>query len=140
MAIFNISTLPITENVLSKARSLVEAAKSSPVVAIGIGAGVVGVAAIGTAIAIRSSKRKTSRRSLIRRGRKTTRRLTARQRLVRRIKKRPGRQTPYTAGARKDRSRTRVRYTKTGQPYRLTGKGGAARFIKKSAAKRAHKR
>ena len=57
--------------------------------------------------------------------------LTKRQRYVRKIKRRPGRQTPYTAGARKDRSRTRIRYTKNGQPYNLTGKGGRAKFIKK---------
>jgi len=49
-----------------------------------------------------------------------------------------GRYTPHTAGKGKDRSKKRIRYTSNGQPYIII-KGGKARFIKKSSAKRSHK-
>ena len=100
-------------------------------------AAVGGVLAAGTAVAI-GARRKAKRRTTktVRSRRKTTKKLTARQKLVRRIKRRKGRQTPYTAGARRDRSRTRIRYTKNGQPYTLQGKGGRAKFISKATVKR----
>lgn len=100
-----------------------------------------GVLAAGTAAVLRtrsSSTRTRKRKSSSRK--RSTKKLTKRQKLVRRIKARKGRQTPYTAGARKDRSRTRVRYTKNGQPYTLSGKGGRAKFISKRAAKARRKR
>lgn len=121
-----------------KENELLQIAKENPLaVTVGtIAAG--GVLAAGTAAVITRRKKSTSRKRTS--SRSGSKKLTARQKAVRRIKKRKGRQTPYTAGARKDRSRTRVRYTKNGQPYTLSGKGGRAKFISKAAAKRRRKR
>ena len=54
-------------------------------------------------------------------------------------RKRRSRRTPRTAGRGKDTSTRRIRYTKKGQPYIIMA-SGKARFIKKSGAKRSHKR
>ena len=122
---------------LGKAKQFTQ---DNPLLVTGVGAGAVGVVAIGGAAAVRGRKKATKRRKSNTRRSRTRRTLTKRQKQVRRIRKRPGRQSPYTAGARKDRSRTRVRYTKNGQPYNLSGKGGRAKFITKKSAKARRKR
>lgn len=107
-----------------------------------IGGAVLGATAVGaTAVGVARSRRKkaSTRRKTTRRKSTSRRKLTARQRMVRRIKKRPGRQSPYTAGARRDRSTRRIRHTKNGQPYVIL-KSGKARFIKKSSAKASRRR
>lgn len=130
----------IKNGLLSKGKALVETAKASPVATVGVGAGIVGVSALAGAVALGARKRTTTRRRTRKTRKPAKRRLTKRQKQVRKIKRRPGRQTPYTAGARKDRSRTRIRYTKNGQPYTLSGKGGRAKFISKRAAKARRRR
>ena len=85
------------------------------------GAGALALGAGITAVAVtkrRKSKRKSSK--------------------SRNSKRKKGRRTPRTAGKGKDRSRRRIRYTKNGQPYVITG-SGKAKFIKKSSAKRSHR-
>jgi len=111
--------------------------RNKTALAIGTGAAVVGAVgglAIGKAIGggSPSKKRKYKKKT-------TKRKLTARQKYVRKIKKRKGRQSPYTAGARKDRSTRRIRHTKNGQPYILL-KSGKAKFIKKSSARASRRR
>jgi len=98
------------------------------IVGLGVVAGARKIAQKRTLLPSRKKKKKVKRKA----------KLTKRQRFVRKIKKRPGRQTPYTAGARKDRSRKRIRYTKKGQPYVITA-SGKAKFIKKAGAKRSHR-
>lgn len=75
------------------------------------------------------TKKKTTRKK--RRTKKTKRKTKK--------KKRRGRSTPRTAGKGRDRSTRRIRYTKNRQPYVIL-KSGKARFIKKSSARRSHKR
>lgn len=116
-----------------KETDLLDIAKQNPL-AVTVGAISTG-AVLGLGTAAITRKVSSSRKRSTRRSSSSKRTLTKRQRLIRRIKRRPGRQTPYTAGARKDRSRTRVRYTKNGQPYTLQGKGGRAKFISKRSAK-----
>lgn len=118
---------------------LVQAVSDNPLaVTVGTIGTAAGLLSIGSAVSTVFSsvpRRRRSPSKRLRSGRTRqagTRRLTKRQRYIRKIKRRPGRQTPYTAGGRRDRSRTRVRYTKHGQPYKLDGKGGRARFIKKT--------
>lgn len=114
---------------------------AKPGTAAAIAGGTVLAIGAGTALAVAGSRKKKSTRKKTRSRRKrkkTKKKLTARQKYVRKIKKRKGRQSPYTAGARKDRSRRRIRYTKNGQPYVLMA-SGKARFIKKSSAKRSRK-
>ena len=108
---------------------VVQIIRDNPIAAAAVGAAALGG---GAAIAIGASSSASKKK------RKTTKKLTARQKYVRKIKKRKGRQSPYTAGARKDRSTKRIRYTKNGQPYVLK-KNGQAKFIKKSSAKRSHR-
>jgi len=126
------NSLPQTvQNTLGKVKSTVQ---DNPLATIGVATGIASVVAVGGVVVAGTVRRA----STTRRRKTTTKRrgkLTARQRQVRKIKRRPGRQSPYTAGARKDRSRTRVRYTKNGQPYTLSGKGGRAKFISKRSAK-----
>jgi len=98
--------------------------------ALGAGALVVGAGVAGVAIA--RSRRKKNRR------RKTNRSKSVRKRFYRSKQSKRQRYTPHTAGKRKDYSRRRIRYTSKGQPY-VIGKGGRARFIKRSSAKRSHK-
>lgn len=64
---------------------------------------------------------------------------TAKRRKKRSATRRSGRYTPRTAGKGKDRSTKRIRYTKNGQPYVLL-RSGKAKFIKRSSAKRSHRR
>jgi len=113
--------------------------ESAAIGAVAAGGVALGGVVIGSAIS-KKTKKKTRKSSSKKKSTKRTKKkkLTARQRYVRKIKKRPGRQSPYTAGARKDRSRKRIRYTKNGQPYVLMA-SGKARFIKKTSAKRSRK-
>lgn len=98
--------------------------------ALGVGTGVV----VGKAIGGGSpSKKKTKKKKT------TKRKLTALQKRRKKIIARKGRQTPYTARGRKDRSTRRIRYTKNSQPYVIL-KSGKARFISKKAARAARKR
>jgi len=113
-------------------------------VAIGSGvavAGLVGGTIIGTTIAKTKKKRKKSKTK------KSKKRSKSKYNHKRKRKhnkhgtrrRRRGRRTPRTAGKGKDTSRRRIRYTKKGQPYVIMA-SGKARFIKKSGAKRSHKR
>lgn len=124
-------------NVRQKGSGFLDTIRANPITTVGAVAGT--TALIGGGLVIASKARKSTRKRKTTRKRTKKTKLTARQRKVRRIKKRPGRQSPYTAGARKDRSRRRIRYTKNGQPYVLTARG-KAKFIKKSSAKRSRKR
>lgn len=98
-----------------------------------IGAGVGGVA-LGAGvgyIAGRKSSRKKRRRANRKMARKKRYSSGSRRQRIRR--------TPRTAGKRKDTSHRRIRYTRKGQPYIITG-SGKAKFIKKRGARVAHKR
>lgn len=95
--------------------------------AVGTTAGVI----IGAKVASKKRKKKTKKKR-----KKTTKKNGRRRKKTRRSK---GRRTPRTAGKGKDRSTKRIRYTKNGQPYVIM-RSGKARFIKKSSAKRSHKR
>lgn len=77
-------------------------------------------------------KKPTKKKKTKRRTKRKTKRKTKK-------KKRRGRRTPRTAGKGRDRSTRRIRYTKNRQPYVIL-KSGKARFIKKSSARRSHKR
>lgn len=80
----------------------------------------------------RTRKKKKTKKKTKKRTKRTKRRKPTKKR--RRV-----RRTPRTAGKGKDRSTRRIRYTKKGQPYVIT-RSGKAKFIKKSSAKRSHKR
>lgn len=100
-----------------------------------LGAGTTGIVAVATTIRKRrKKKKKTSTRK-----KRTTRKRKTKKRKSSKKKTRRGRRTPRTAGKGKDRSTRRIRYTKKGQPYVIT-RSGKAKFIKKSSAKRSHRR
>lgn len=90
---------------------------------LGIAGGTLIGLGVGTALLINSRRKKTKRK--------------AKQGRYRKVKGR--RYTPHTAGKRRDTSTRRVRYTKTGQPYKIMA-NGRARFISKKSAKSRHKR
>jgi len=88
------------------------------------------IAALGTAgavVGIRSAVKKRKSRKSHKKKKYATKR------------RRRGRRTPRTAGKGRDRSTKRIRYTKNGQPYVIT-RSGKAKFIKRSSAKRSHKK
>jgi hypothetical protein len=96
-----------------------------------IGAGVGGAAlggVVGYAAGSAGSSKKRKRR-----------RVKARTRRTRSSTYKRVRRTPRTAGKRKDTSHRRIRYTKNGQPYVILG-SGKARFIKKTGARRSHRK
>lgn len=94
-------------------------------IGVAIGAGVGGLA--GYALGKRKTRKRKKRKS------------NNRTKRNRKNKRKNGRYSPHTAGAGRDRSRRRIRYTKNGQPYILV-KGGKARFISKRSAKSSHRR
>lgn len=98
-----------------------------------VGAGSALVASAVTAYAGRRKRKKSTRKK------STTKRKKRKGRKSKSRTKRKGRRTPRTAGKGRDRSTKRIRYTKKGQPYVIT-RSGKAKFIKKSSAKRSHKR
>jgi len=85
---------------------------------------------------IKTRRKKKKAKKTKRKKKKTTKKRKVSRR---KTKKKRIRRTPHTAGKGKDRSTRRIRYTKKGQPYVLNKKG-QAKFIKKSSAKRSHKR
>jgi hypothetical protein len=96
-----------------------------------IGAGVGGAAlggVLGFAAGSASGRKKRKRSRVKARARRT--RSSAYKRV---------RRTPRTAGKRRDTSHRRIRYTKKGQPYVILG-SGKARFIKKTGARRSHRK
>lgn len=92
---------------------------------------VLGAGAVALASGKKARKRKSSNKS------KRKRRNSYKTK--RRTQKRRTRKTPRTAGKGKDRSHKRIRYTKNGQPYIIL-RSGKARFLKKSSAKKSHRK
>ena len=88
------------------------------------------VAAVGTTVAIASSMSK--KRTKKSKKRKSSKRSKHRS-------KRKAYKYPRTSGKRKDRSRKRIRMTKSGQPYVILA-SGKARFISKKSARLSRKR
>lgn len=102
----------------------------------------IGAATIGAGVGIVAAvkKRKKAKKKTTKRKSKSKSKYKRRsKRGKHRTGRRKGRRTPRTAGKGRDRSTKRIRYTKKGQPYVIL-KSGKARFVKKSSAKRSHKR
>jgi len=118
------------EELGGKVKSYVGANKQTVIAGAALGT-VATAGVLGTLATVK--KRKTTKKKTTKK-RKTTRRRTYKTKKGKRI-----RRTPHTAGKGRDRSTRRIRYTKKGQPYVIM-KSGKARFIKKSSAKRSHKR
>jgi len=106
-------------------------ALSRPIV--GILASGVGGIALGSAVGYAAAKRRSKKR-------RTRKAKTRKKRSYYKKNTRRTRRTPRTAGKRRDRSSKRIRYTKNGQPYIINKRTGKAKFIKRSSAKRSHKK
>ena len=94
--------------------------------------GVVGASTVLAAKSVNKRKKRKTKKANGKSRRRPSRRASCHR-------KRRSRRTPRTAGRGKDTSSRRIRYTKKGQPYIIMA-SGKARFIKKSGAKRSHKR
>ena len=103
---------------------------------VGVGSLAVGGVLGASTVLAAKSVNKRKKRKIKANARKSRRRPSSRTSCHR---KRRSRRTPRTAGRGRDTSTRRIRYTKKGQPYIIMA-SGKARFIKKSGAKRSHKR
>jgi len=112
-------------NVMAFASNQSQGLLGNPV-ATAIGGTIVGGTLVGTVAAIRSTRKKTIRKSSASK-RKKTRKSSKRKYSYAR-----------TAGKGKDRSTRRIRMTKNGQPYIIL-KSGKARFISKASARASRK-
>lgn len=135
-----IKSSPIVVNVERILQPITDVVRGNPIVSTAaISAGVTGLVAGATTIVKRkkSSKKKTTKKKKKTSTKRKKSTKSRRKKTSGRRKK--GRRTPRTAGKGRDRSTRRIRYTKKGQPYVIT-RSGKAKFIKKSSAKRSHKR